>query len=114
MSEVFPQVNARKDRADLDEETDYVSPRKLLPDFTLILNMETAKIKEGVLRLLLGAQSQEMFVFLPRCDAENIISQNCAGARCSNRAVILHYITASVASVTLWDFQELSTQLHRT
>lgn len=26
MSEVFPQVNARKDRADLDEETDYVSP----------------------------------------------------------------------------------------
>lgn len=28
MSEVFPQVNARKDRADLDEETDYVSPWK--------------------------------------------------------------------------------------
>lgn len=26
LSEVFPQVNARKDRADLDEETDYVSP----------------------------------------------------------------------------------------
>lgn len=25
MAEVFPQVNARKDRADLDEETDYVS-----------------------------------------------------------------------------------------
>lgn len=25
MSEVFPQVNARKDRADLEEETDYVS-----------------------------------------------------------------------------------------
>lgn len=27
MAEVFPQVNARKDRADLDEETDYVSRR---------------------------------------------------------------------------------------
>lgn len=25
MVEVFPQVNARKDRTDLDEETDYVS-----------------------------------------------------------------------------------------
>lgn len=25
MAEIFPQVNARKDRADLDEETDYVS-----------------------------------------------------------------------------------------
>lgn len=25
MAEVFPQVNARKDRADLDDETDYVS-----------------------------------------------------------------------------------------
>lgn len=25
MTDVFPQVNARKDRADLDEETDYVS-----------------------------------------------------------------------------------------
>lgn len=28
ITEVFPQVNARKDRADLDEETDYVSPHK--------------------------------------------------------------------------------------
>lgn len=25
MAEIFPQVNARKDRADLDEEADYVS-----------------------------------------------------------------------------------------
>lgn len=31
ISEVFPQVNARKDRADLDEETDYVSPWKRNP-----------------------------------------------------------------------------------
>lgn len=30
MTEVFPQVNARKDRSDLDEETDYVSVMDLI------------------------------------------------------------------------------------
>lgn len=36
MTEVFPQVNARKDRTDLDEETDYVSGIDLHSEWYLL------------------------------------------------------------------------------
>lgn len=65
MSEVFPQVNARKDRADLDEETDYVSPRNK----TLIDLVKMRSFTAVAWSLLLRA-------------SENV-NENCGGGRCS-------------------------------
>lgn len=72
MSEVFPQVNARKDRADLDEETDYVSPW----DKTLILRIyiDLVKIKRG------GFTAVAWSLLLR--DTENV-NENCDEGRCS-------------------------------
>lgn len=65
MSEVFPQVNARKDRADLDEETDYVSPWNK----TLIDLVKMRSFTAVAWSLLLRA-------------TENV-NENCGGGRCS-------------------------------